>query len=451
MTNEKNLVNSANLTSDGEFFTIADETGFHLFSTDSEFTRVFSRLFTSTGISKVFTLASSNLFALVGDNTDKEYPSTKLFLWDDLHLKSVMEIELDSQIIDVKITLEHLFILTIQEFWMINLTTKEIVKRWDGKSASGKFSYGEVDVLYNKNKDKLLAIPIKWHNDVFLKNFEKDSKSRGLGFGDYRYQFLKFNKIGNWICVVPQDGCLTKIFSLKTQGLYQEFKTGIKKKNKIKSVAMSKDNTILAVVYQNGNIRLYKIQTHKNELTTTEKPIRSFANIQGKNNDFVCEFSENGYLIIVYLSGIVQKYLINSKQSEIYCLKEVSYYKIIQEKRMSIEKNEQDIENIKKEMSQENLVLNDQNEIQKENDQEKEKDEENEEEEILLISKKPQNNKKIENKKNINQSNQMNVNIKKKINDKEIDKKLKTVQTGETNLESKNQNDIKDEFDLLLD
>ncbi|KAJ3451200.1 wd-repeat protein interacting with phosphoinosides wipi -related [Anaeramoeba flamelloides] len=331
---ETNTINRdfACITNDGEFFVISDESGFHLFSTAKKFTRVFSRLFLSTGISKVYCLESSNLFVLIADGNNSKYPLSKLFLWDDLHLKTVMEIELKFPIRDIKMTLSHLFVVTLNELYVIDLETKQITKRWCDNISNKLFRAGAIDVTCNKKHDYCLALPSLFRNDILIHNFTKDSNSRGLEYDSSKYQGLKFNKQGKWIAVVSLDGCKTRVFSIKRKGLFQEFKTGRKKKIKINSIAFSYDNKILAVIYRNGILQLFKIKgnPNNNDLANTEKPIRCFLKMEFKKDKSVLDFNKNGDLIIVFLSGIVNKISIDVENKEAHIIQKFNYHESIQ-------------------------------------------------------------------------------------------------------------------------
>ena len=116
---ENNQILYLSFNYNNKYFTVGTETGFKVFLTEN-LTLKFDRNL-GGGISIIQMLNESNIFCLVGGGKSPKYAPNKLYIWDDIQGKEVLEYRFNSFVKNSKIKKEKLFIICNEEIIIIDL------------------------------------------------------------------------------------------------------------------------------------------------------------------------------------------------------------------------------------------------------------------------------------------------------------------------------------------
>ena len=116
---ENNQILYLSFNFDNSFFAVGTETGFKVYLTETLKLKFDRNL--GGGISIIQMLNESNIFCLVGGGKSPKYAPNKLYIWDDIQGKEVLEYRFNSYVLNCKIKRERLFVVTHDEISIIDL------------------------------------------------------------------------------------------------------------------------------------------------------------------------------------------------------------------------------------------------------------------------------------------------------------------------------------------
>ncbi|KAJ6249426.1 autophagy-related 18a [Anaeramoeba flamelloides] len=335
MNNSLLKVNCFEITSCGKYFIVSLSDGFKVFKYETDFSLLLSRRFESTGIGLVSLFQTSSLFVLVGDgNNQKIFPQNKVFLWEDIKLKSISEFELENKIIDTKLTSTGLLILTKSKLHFVKFGSLRSDQLFKVKIQKGMRKRNIIDFVEFSNKTKYLAFPSTKPGSVSIVNVVTNKGICELQYNDDNYQFIKFSHDGTLIGIISGDGSNVRLFGVQSKRKkkqkvnFQEFKNALNNE-KIISMAIHKNNKFLATTSNLGYFQIFKILIDPNSasIIPTDKPIEPMIKIKLQISNSICEFKENSEIMIV--SNNCTAYLVkfDPKKHYIISVNEYNYLK----------------------------------------------------------------------------------------------------------------------------
>ncbi|KAJ6244272.1 wd-repeat protein interacting with phosphoinosides wipi -related [Anaeramoeba flamelloides] len=310
---------SVSISVDSRFFICGLSSGFRVFNCNKHFSPVLTRHFGTTGLKIAEMLEMSNIFAIVGNGTNKLFPTSKVFIWDDLNFKPILEIEFPFEILGVKMSSEYLMVLTQETISIFQFSTAKIIQQ-SSKPNTNNVAF---DILSNQKSLPLFAFPGSSVGEVRLIRF---TKNRDYDFtinpfpGDVKC--VKFSYDGKYVALSSEDGILIHIYSLEPKPkFYCEFKRG-RKKTQMHSLAFNSNSKLLAATCSSGTVHVFKIKSSgrekkrkKSVIKQTLKPLKS-----------VCSFNRNSELLVVYLDGTVYRIVLDTVKEQVIFKQEYNYF-----------------------------------------------------------------------------------------------------------------------------
>ncbi|KAJ6228913.1 wd repeat domain phosphoinositide-interacting protein [Anaeramoeba flamelloides] len=310
------------ISSNQRFFILGKEEGFEVYSCTPKFSLLFRRKFQKTGISIIDILESSNIFALVGDNKDQNFPTNKVFLWDDLNQKSIMEIAFPMPIRALKITTKFVFALTKKKCFIVEIEKRSILKSFPITSPSDIIPSNSFDFSLMKRNSLHIAIPHQLRAKIFYTNITKPLVESIIQLNTPSYQVIKFNNKLTFLAVVSPSGKQLLLYDLLTGVLHQKFRIA-NNVSKIYSMSFTQDDKIIAILFENGIIRVCSIQLNEttNRLVKIENQMKNVykKNLINIEDDIqgTCEFNEWNDLLVIYLNGACYRFTFDTIEKKI--------------------------------------------------------------------------------------------------------------------------------------
>ncbi|KAJ3449925.1 wd repeat domain phosphoinositide-interacting protein [Anaeramoeba flamelloides] len=310
------------ISSNQRFFILGKEDGFSVYSCTPKFSLLFCRKFQKTGISIIDILESSNIFALVGNSKDPNFTTNKVFLWDDLNQKSIMEIAFPTPISALKITTRFLFVLTKKKCFIVEIEKRSILKSFSINSPSDIKPSNSFDFSLVKRDSLHIAIPHKLRAKIFYTNITKPLVELTIKLNTPSYQLIKFNCKLTFLAVVSPSGKQLLLYDLLTGELYQKFRIA-NKVSKVYSMSFTQDDKIIALLFNNSIVRFCSIQLNEttNRLVKIENQMK---NVYKKNlinieddTQGICEFNEWNDLLVIYLNGACYRFTFDEIEKKI--------------------------------------------------------------------------------------------------------------------------------------
>ena len=247
---ESNQMLFANFNQDASCFAVGTETGFRIINS-IPFKNNFCRDMNG-GIGIIEMLNRSNIVALIGGGKSPRYASNKLVLWDDHKAKEISEMRFMSDVKNVKMKRDRIFVVTEDKIYVFNFNTLE-----------------HIDTLETNNNVKgLISISIKGNSivaypdkleigSVRVKDYDKQNEIK-IKAHKGPIHYLQLNKDGTILATASDKGTLIRLFDTTTGESIQELRRGTDNAI-IYSIAFDENNKFLAVSSDKKTVHIFII------------------------------------------------------------------------------------------------------------------------------------------------------------------------------------------------
>ena len=168
-------------------------------------------------------LYKTDILAIVGGGKNPKFSPIKVILWDDNEGKIINEFRVKSNIINVKIKKDKIFIICEEEINVYNLDNYNLLEIIETcNNSKGVFG------INSNVSNSIISYPINPIGYIRIKNYEK-SKINTICSFDEIISYISINSQGNLIAVSSIQGKLIRIFLINNGDFIEEFKRGKEK------------------------------------------------------------------------------------------------------------------------------------------------------------------------------------------------------------------------------
>ena len=222
-------------------------------------------------------LYQTNIFAIVGGGKNPKFSPIKVILWDDNEGKILNEFRLKSNIINVKIKKDKIFIICEQEINIYNMDKYNLIETIE-TCINIKGVFGINSNVFNS----IIAYPINPIGYIRIKNY-KNSKINTINSFDEIISFISINSNGNLISISSIEGKLIRIFLIENGEFIEEFKRG-KEKADIKYITFDPLSNYIAVSSNRKTIHIWSLKNTRKIIKEKKFYIEDNEKILPENN-----------------------------------------------------------------------------------------------------------------------------------------------------------------------
>ena len=268
-------------------------------------------------------LSRCNIIALVGDDINQKFPFNCVSIFDDKLKKIISEIRVNTNIKNVKLKMDKIFIVCQKKIYVYNTKNLDMI---DEPIETYNNPNGIIGLSYNKSIT-IMSYPHKQKGHVQIKSYEKDIKSQTIKCHSSEINCISINNDGTLLGTASQTGTLLRIFNIKDGNLLLELRRGTDKAI-IFSISFEIHNNFFACTSDKGTIHIYSLYTANQVLIgrSTDIYIRnpqnkkrlfetisnmilnknteySFAKFKISENKSICQFGLNDKILVLTSSG----------------------------------------------------------------------------------------------------------------------------------------------------
>ena len=222
-------------------------------------------------------LYQTNIFAIVGGGKNPKFSPIKVILWDDNEGKILNEFRLKSNIINVKIKKDKIFIICEQEINIYNMDKYNLIETIE-TCINIKGVFGINSNVFNS----IIAYPINPIGYIRIKNY-KNSKINTINSFDEIISFISINSNGNLISISSIQGKLIRIFLIENGEFIEEFKRG-KEKADINYITFDPLSNYIAVSSNRKTIHIWSLKNTRKIIKEKKFYIEDNEKILPENN-----------------------------------------------------------------------------------------------------------------------------------------------------------------------
>ena len=278
----KNKILNLSFNQDNSCFSVSTEKGFMIFTT-YPYKRCHKRKMDG-GIRHCEMLNRTNLLALIGGGEFPKFNPKKIVIWDDFQNKMISEIKFFSNIKNIKLKKDRIFVVFEKNIYIFDLKTLE-----------------NIEIIHtNDNPKGLFAI----NNDpnktviVYLGDFEKGTNHKGSIIIKNYYKekyiriiahkngvsYISINNDGTLLATSNEKGTTIKIFNCNNGNLLSYFKRG-NEKAEINYICFDTLSNYLAVTSDRGTIHIWSLGEVAEKLKNIQEEEEDIKKIDQDNNE----------------------------------------------------------------------------------------------------------------------------------------------------------------------
>ena len=198
-------------------------------------------------------LYNTNIFAIVGGGKNPKFSPIKVILWDDDEGKIINEFRVKSNIINVKIKKDKIFIICEEEINVYNLDNYNLLEIIETcNNIKGVFG------INSNVSNSIISYPINPIGYIRIKNYEI-SKINTIYPFDEIISYISINSNGNLISISSIQGKLIRIFLINNGEFIEEFKRG-KEKADINYMTFDLLSNYIAVSSNRKTIHIWSLK-----------------------------------------------------------------------------------------------------------------------------------------------------------------------------------------------
>ena len=267
-------------------------------------------------VSMVIMLYRTNIFALVGSDSNKEHKSNELMIWDDYKKSITREMKFGKKILNVKLSKDKIIVVFHDKIHIFELPTFKQIDTIE----TGDNELGIVAVSYEPKKT-ILAYPDKKKGVVGIKNYEQ-STVISINAHENKLAYITLSYNGNILATASEIGTLIRIFNTENGQNLQELRRG-KDQAEIKYICLEPSLKFVAASSNRGTIHIWSLsknvnknkdESNKNEIGNTRSGFSWLGNFFGgeyfnsewsfaqvritDNNSIFCFGAENTFNVV---------------------------------------------------------------------------------------------------------------------------------------------------------
>ena len=280
---KKNKILYISFNQDNSCFSIGTEKGFIIYATYPIKNKYEKKM--DGGIKYTEMLYQTNILALVGGGEIPKFNPRKLIIWDDYEDKMVCEIKFFSNIKNVKLKKETIFVICEKNIYLFDLKSFENIEIIQTRD-NPKGLFG-INIDLNKTIIAYMEVFDKGNNNhkgsVMIKNYEKEKGIQFIAQED-SISYISLNNSGTLLATSNEKGTLIKIHSCINGDLLSQFKRG-KEKAEINYICFDKLSYYLAVTSDRGTIHIWSLGEVAEKLKNIQEEEEDIKKIDQDNNE----------------------------------------------------------------------------------------------------------------------------------------------------------------------
>lgn len=208
----------------------------------------------------------SNIVALVGGGSLPTYVSNKLMIWDDNKTKVISEFKFTTQVKNVKLRQDRIFIVVEQKIFVFDFKTFQELDTIDtSDNPNGTFA------LNTDPNVTIIAYPADMGTStdevvgyVQIKGYETDMNSL-IAAHQSKIGFLALNHDGSLLATASEKGTIIRVFETSSGSFLQEVRRG-RDKTVIYHMCFNSNSLLLAATSNKGTVHIWSLKECKKKL-----------------------------------------------------------------------------------------------------------------------------------------------------------------------------------------
>ena len=235
------------------------------------------------GIRIVEMLYRSNIIALVGGGVLPTYMSSKLMIWDDNKTKIISEFKFTTQVKNVKLRQERIFVVLEQKIFVFDFKTFQQVDTIDtSDNPNGIFALNTDPTI------TIIAYPADMGTTtdevvgyVKVKSYETNINAL-IRAHQSKIGCLTLNHNGTLLATASEKGTIIRIFETSSGVFLQDVRRG-SDKTIIHHMCFSRNSLLLAATSNKGTVHIWSVKESKDKLLQSNNN-NSNSNSDNNNN-----------------------------------------------------------------------------------------------------------------------------------------------------------------------
>lgn len=307
---------------DSSCFALGTEKGFCIYNT-IPFKDSFIRDMKG-GIGIIEMLNRSNILALVGGGNNPKYAKNKLIIWDDHRAKVISELRFNSEVKNVKLTRQHIYVvctLAIYEFDFMTFKNTQTFQSPDNHKGLFAIAVSSNIIAYPGNTCGSVAI---------YKNVNETEK---INAHQNPLSCISLNKDGSLVATTSEKGTIIRVFSTTNSVCLKELRRGTENAE-IYSIAFDNANKFIACTSDRKTIHVFELVDSKNVNTVDNdgnnveqsntlmksskglKTERSVFKFKVNDSKAICSFGSDDTIVVITSDGKYHRFRYDAKTME---------------------------------------------------------------------------------------------------------------------------------------
>ncbi|XP_042420527.1 autophagy-related protein 18c-like isoform X1 [Zingiber officinale] len=304
--NENELL-SVSWNQDYGCFAVGTSNGFRIFNCDS-FKETFRRDLRSGGFGIVEMLFRSNILALVGGETNIQYPPNKVIIWDDHQSRCIAEFSFKFNVRGVKLRQDRIVIVLENRIYVHDFKDLKLLHQMETISNPKGLC-----CLSHHSNTFVMACPGLRRGEIRIEHFGLNV-TKQINAHDSRISCMSLTLDGLLLATASSKGTLIRIFNTMDGTRLQEVRRGLDKAD-IYSIALSPNVQWLVVSSDKGTVHVFslRVRVGGEEASTQIVPFQSPAIVQQNSSTPFDPLSSptaaaNANSSLYFMRGVLPKY-----------------------------------------------------------------------------------------------------------------------------------------------
>lgn len=251
-----------------ECIAIGTEIGFSIYNIDPYKLRYKNHFGEGIGIVEI--LLKSNIVALVGGGSNPKFPINNLVIWDDNVKKDIIQYQMNSKILNIKLNMNFLLVSTNDNISIYNFHTGNLIR----EVILPYGNPGGIMALSANINNPFIVYPSPKIGAVLIDKLSYDDHtsipfSRTLECHNNPIKNINVSSDGNLLVTASVVGTIIKIYDLINFVKLHEFRRGTESVS-IQSLEFTLDNKYLILSSNKSTIHIYDLNAHLS--STNNKP-----------------------------------------------------------------------------------------------------------------------------------------------------------------------------------
>ncbi|CAN1311471.1 Autophagy-related protein 18d [Linum perenne] len=241
-------------------FAAATSSGFRIYSCEP-FKETFRRDIRSGGFKIVEMLFRSNILALVGSDSNSQYPPNKVLIWDDHQSHCIGEFSFRSQVRAVRLSRDRIVVVLEHKVYVYDFADLKLLHQIETLANPRGLC-----CLSHHPNTSVLALPGLYRGQVRIEHFGLNLVKL-VNAHDNHIACLTLTMDGLLLATASTKGTLIRIFNTMDGTRLQEVRRGVNGAE-IYGIALSPDVQWLAVSSDKGTVHIFSLRVRQNSSTS---------------------------------------------------------------------------------------------------------------------------------------------------------------------------------------